>query len=307
MTALKRVWPSIRRFLKKAVAVTWRALVKYDETDGEQRAASFAYYAFFALFPLIILLITVVGNFLNDEALAAEKIIEQVRGYIPVEAGESNNVIRTINEVLKVPGRRSAGFIAFGIIAWSALRFFQGLVHGVNRAWGTKEYSWWRLPIKNLLMVAILASALFIGTMAPAVVNYLEYFYWKKSWQLGLDFWFAGSFFQFCRFLVPPLVLFYGFSMFYKYAPRRRTTFREVWTAALFVTLGLNLLQWLFVLYTKNVANFNAVYGTFGSVVALLLWIYLSGSIIILGGCLSAAQYEINMQLTDQAESNYAD
>jgi Ca2+-transporting ATPase len=60
------------------------------------------------------------------------------------------------------------------------------------------------------------------------------------------------------------------------------------------------------VLYTKNIGQFNAVYGTFGSVVALLLWIYLSGSIIILGGCLSASKYEIEMSLTDQATSNHA-
>jgi len=65
-------------------------------------------------------------------------------------------------------------------------------------------------------------------------------------------------------------------------------------------------LQRLFVLYTKNIGNFNALYGTFGSVIALLLWIYLSGSIIILGGCISAAKYEIEMSLSDQATSNHA-
>jgi len=305
MTVLSRLRPWLLRALRTAGAIGWRALVKYDETDGEQRAASFAYYAFFALFPLIILMITIGTTFLGDEDLASKKIIDQVGRYIPVEANESNNVIRTINVVLK--SRKSAGIIALAILAWSAMRFFQGLVHGVNRAWGTKEYSWWRLPIKNLLMVAILASALLIGIIAPPLLDYTEYLYWKNSSQLGLDFSLARSLFGFCRLLVPPLVLFYGFSMFYKYAPRRRTTFREIWGAALFVTLGLNILQWCFVLYTKNVTNFNALYGTFGGVVALLMWIYLSGSIIILGGCLAAAQYEIRMQLTDQAESNRAD
>ena len=72
--------------------------------------------------------------------------------------------------------------------------------------------------------------------------------------------------------------------------------------AALFVTIGLDLLQRAFVLYTRNIANFNALYGTFGSVIALLMWIYLSGALIILGGCLAAAQYEIRMSLTDQSE-----
>ena len=93
-------------------------------------------------------------------------------------------------------------------------------------------------------------------------------------------------------------------SMFYKFAPRRRTQFKEVWSAALFVTVAQGVLQHFFILYTRNIGHFNAVYGTLGSVIALLLWIYLSGSTIILGGCLSAAKYEIEMSLTDQAESN---
>ena len=95
-------------------------------------------------------------------------------------------------------------------------------------------------------------------------------------------------------------------TLFFKFAPRRRTLFREVWSAALFVTIVLEILQRLFILYTKNIGNFNALYGTFGSVIALLLWIYLSGAIIILGGCISAARYEIDMSLADQSPSGVA-
>jgi Ca2+-transporting ATPase len=98
--------------------------------------------------------------------------------------------------------------------------------------------------------------------------------------------------FEAVRFLLPSAVLFYGFSMFYKLAPRRKTSLGEVWVAALGVTLLLQLLQNLFVLYAKNVAHFNAIYGAFGGVIAVLMWIYLSGSVIILGGCFSAAQAE---------------
>ena len=82
--------------------------------------------------------------------------------------------------------------------------------------------------------------------------------------------------------------------------------FREVWFAALFVTFGVNVLQWLFTIYTRNFTNFNALYGTFGAVVALLLWIYLIGTVIIFGACLSAAEYEVKMSLADQSESNWA-
>ena len=47
-------------------------------------------------------------------------------------------------------------------------------------------------------------------------------------------------------------------------------------------------------------------YSRIDSIVALLMWIYLSGSLIILGGCLCAARYEIKMSLTDQSERNRA-
>ncbi|MDR3403176.1 MAG: YihY/virulence factor BrkB family protein [Chthoniobacter sp.] len=300
---LRNAGPHFRLWLVKRCRIFWRAIIKYDETDGEQRAASFAYYAFFAMFPLIVLLITLGTNFFGNKTEATAKIMTYVSDYLPLEAQDSSAIIGTIDGV--VQSRKSAGLIALGVLSWSALKFFQALVHGVNRAWGTKQYQWWRMPIKNLSMTAILASALLLGTIIPTIFNYVEYLYWKHSWEFHLDFYFMTSLFKYVlRPLVPPLVLFYGFVMFYKFAPRRRTSLREVWTAALFVTLCFGILQRIFLLYTQNVGNFNKLYGTFGAVVALLLWIYLSGSIIILGGCLCAAKYEIEMSLTDQAESN---
>ncbi len=298
-----RAVPATGRFLKHAGSVVWRALIKYDETDGEQRAASFAYYAFFALFPLLVLLITVFTNFLGDQDVATARITAAAADYLP-DKEFSKQIVRTIQGVVK--SRGSASVIAFLILAWSALRFFQALVRGVNRAWGTKEYSWWRLPIKNLLMTAILASAMLLGILVPAIVNQVEELYWRHSWEVGLDFVWVKDLFAAMRYFIAPLILFYGFAMFFKFAPQRKTMFREIWVGALFVTVGLDLLKQGFLLYTQNIGNFNALYGTLGSIVALLMWIYLSGSLIILGGCLSAAQYEIHMHITDQSESHRA-
>lgn len=302
MTVLQRAWPPIRRWFRHSGAVVWRACVKYNETDGEQRAASFAYYAFFALFPLVVLIITVSAMFVSDQTVATQAITAQVKERLP-DPEMADRVIWTVLGVVK--SRTKASLIAFAILAWSAVRFFQALVHGVNKAWGTKDYSWWRLPIKNFAMVGILASALLLGSVAPVVLNNVIYFYWQHSWEFGLDFLFMNQIFNALRFLLPPLVLFYGFMMFFKFAPRRKTAFREVWLAALVVTLGMDALQRLFALYTHSITNFNVLYGTFGSVVALLMWIYLTGTLIIFGGCLAAAQYEIRMSLSDQSERSY--
>ncbi len=304
MNVPHRAIAAFQKALRTGWAIVWRAGRKYEETDAEQRAASFAYYAFFALFPLIVLLISVATTFLGSKERATREITGYVSQYLPIEAAESDRIVATIDGVVR--SRQSAGLIAFGVLAWTAIRFFHALVRGVNRAWGTREYVWWRLPIKNLAMTAILASALLFGILAPLVVRQIEAFYWTHSWEVGLDFWFASNVFNVIRFLVPPLVLFYGFLMLYKFAPRRRTLFREVWFAALFVTFGVDVLQRLFTIYTRNITNFNALYGTFGAVVALLFWIYLIGSIIIFGACLSAAEYEVRMSLSDQSESVWA-
>jgi Ca2+-transporting ATPase len=91
-------------------------------------------------------------------------------------------------------------------------------------------------------------------------------------------------------FVVPLLVLFLGLTLFYRLAPRRRTRFAEVWVAAACATVLLRTTESLFVVYLEHFAPLNAVYGVFGGIMALLLWIYLSGCGFIFGACLCAAQ-----------------
>jgi YihY family inner membrane protein len=94
------------------------------------------------------------------------------------------------------------------------------------------------------------------------------------------------------RFFIPLVMVFAGLSLFYRLAPRRPTRLSEVWAAALCTTALLLLAENLFVLYLKDFATLNVVYGAFGGIMALLLWIYLSASIFIFGACLCAAQAE---------------
>ena len=71
-----------------------------------------------------------------------------------------------------------------------------------------------------------------------------------------------------------------------------RVRVAEVWGAALCATALLQGAEGLFVIYLKDFATLNAVYGAFGGIMALLLWIYLSGCIFIFGACLCAAWAE---------------
>jgi len=198
-----------------------------------------------------------------------------------------------VGDTIRLVIRSRGGISSFAVLGliWSSLRFFQSLARGVNRAWGTHDYTWWRLPIQNAMMIGLLVSALLVGVVAPAALkavdlylSSLEFSVWVRALTVV---------FHFARLILPSGVLFYGFSMFYKLAPKRKTQFSEVWLGALVVTVLLQLLQMLFVLYVKYIAHLNTVYGAFGSVIAVLMWVYLTGSVIILGACFCAAQADV--------------
>ncbi|HWL54412.1 MAG TPA: YihY/virulence factor BrkB family protein [Chthoniobacteraceae bacterium] len=277
-----------RRWLFHCWKILKRTVMKYIETDGELRAASFAYYAFFALFPLMLLFVSI-GSWVvsGSEEEVTTTILSVVDQYIPVSDDGENVIALTIQGVVK--SRGAAGVVALLALTWSALRFFQALVQGINHAWGMEAYSWWRLPLANMAMMGITASTLFLGVLAPVVLKAIER-YWQHFGVYGYE---VLSFsLSMVRLVMPSIILFYGLLMFYKYAPRRKTKFSEVVWAAVVVTIGLQLLSKGFVIYADNFGRFNRLYGTLSSVVAVMMWIYLSGSVLIFGSCLSAAQAE---------------
>ena len=115
----------------------------------------------------------VVGTFfVPDRLQAAHQVVQQVEAYVPLQAKDKAVLVETIDHAIQNGWR--AGIFGILALVWSALRFFQALVIGVNRAWGFKDYNWWKLPLKNLFMIGILISALVLGLLAPLIVNRSE-------------------------------------------------------------------------------------------------------------------------------------
>ena len=274
-------------------ATVWKwlkvAVDNFLTIDGTTWSASFAYYAFFALFPLLLVFVTI-GTDVATRVYGKDKAqqqayawtVDKVEAYMPLSKADQVTIHSTIEQAIKARG--SIGGIALVGLLWSSLGFFQALVSAINKAWGNKPLNWWKLPLKNLTMLAILASMLLLGVVAPAILKTVLAY-------IAVDTVISETLYGLAVLLVPLGALFLGFLLFYKLAPRRRTqvTFSLVWIPALLVTAVIQVLQQLFVFYTTHITNFNAVYGTFGGVIALMLWTYLSGMVIIFGGCLCAA------------------
>ena len=91
------------------------------------------------------------------------------------------------------------------------------------------------------------------------------------------------------RYIGGTLVLFYCFAVLFMLAPRHRIRFVQIWIPALLVAVLLQVGQACFVNIVPKLVNYSAIYGAMGSMMFLLLWVYVAGVIIIAGGCLCAA------------------
>jgi YihY family inner membrane protein len=274
----RHAWPKPRRLW----AILCLAVKKFFRIDGAHWAGAFAFNAFFSLFPLMVLLVTIASCFV-DRDRAGKEVIAYMESYVPISGEMQRHIFDTIAGVIKA--REQAGALAFLILVWAALQCFTTLICATNRAWGTAVYNWWRLPLKSLVLLGTTAGAVLLGMAVPVLMRMAQGWLFPvldfRSWVYALG-----------GFVIPLLVVFIGLSLFYRLAPRRPTRFAEVWAAALCTTVLLRACESLFVIYLKDFARLNAVYGAFGGIMALLLWIYLSGCVFIFGACLCAGQAE---------------
>jgi YihY family inner membrane protein len=292
----QHAWRSIRESsgAKKAI----KAFHLFGQIEAEQRAASFAYYALFSLFPLVALMLTAGSLF-----FPADEVISLIEHVAPLGAAQQELIWQTVATLEKARG--SVSLVSLGILLWASMRFFQALVRGVNRAWHTTPLPWWQMPLKNLVMLAVLGAAMLLGLLLPAVVqgllaslvwmeNYIRIYF--PDWQPGhLIPWM-----ELARLGIAGVVLFGSFGILYMLAPRRRIRLREVWVPAAGVSILLILCQSLFVNFLPHVLNYNRIYGAVGGLMFLLMWIYISGMIILAGACACVA---MNEELLDSEQS----
>lgn len=279
----------VNQKIRGVLAIFRLAAKKFFLIDGTQWAGAFAFNAFFSLFPLMILLVTIASTF-TDRGSAATGVIAYIEGYVPISGEMQGHVFDTIADVMKT--REQVGIGAFFILVWVTIQCFTTLIYATNHAWRTEAKNWWRLSLKSLLLLGITAGAVLLGMVLPILAKMAE----DSLFQVNS---FSSWIHALWGILIPFLIVFFSLSLFYKLAPHRLTRFFEVWVAALCATVLLQMAGSLFVIYLEYFSTLNAVYGAFGGIMALLLWIYLSGCIFIFGACLCSAQAEVRSSSTE--------
>ena len=289
---------NMKTFLRNGWNRTRDSVLIFIEIEGEQRAASFAYYALFSLVPLFALFLV-----LGSVVVKPEVVIMTAENFFPMELAQQKLVWHMAESLHK--SRNGVSLLSLLILTWCSIRFFQVLVQGVNRAWHRVDIPWWKLPLKNLLMMGVLASALGIGLFAPVVLQaagklLLALEALVQDQVPTIKFHMITLILTAGRYLVAGGLTFYALSALYVLAPGRKIFFKQIWGAALMVTLALQVGQGLFGNYVAKIVNYNAIYGPFGALMLALMWVYIAGGLILLGACFCAAaeQGELDEEIT---------
>lgn len=238
------------------------------------RAAELAYYFLLALFPLLIFLLSLI-SFIPD---AQETIFMWLARLMPKSA------VGLIDEwVRDVFDARSGGLLSFGMIfsLWAASNGMAALIAALNSAYEVKEARpFWKARLVALGLTVALSLLVFGGAFAIAYGDRLAAWI-SGAFRLGADLeiiWTAAA------YLVGLFMIVTGLALIYCFAPNARQRWRWLTHGSVFAAVAFIAVSYLFSLYLRFAPSYSVTYGSIGAVIVLMLWLYLMGLIVLIGG-----------------------
>lgn len=264
--------------------LTWKNLgqrtwSEMQEDDVFGRAAQLAYYFLLALFPLLLFLTSLIGLVMGSGTGLRHSLFNHLSQVLPGDAFKL--VDTTMSEVSAASG---GGKIAFGILAalWAASNGMGAITQALNVAYDVKETRpWWKQRLTavglTVALSALIISALVLVLYGERIGEQIA-----GSYGLGEAFTIAWKIAQW------PIVLAFmllAFALIYYLAPDVHDQ-KWTWiTPGAVIGVGLWLLvSFGFRLYLSFFNSYSKTYGTLGAVIVLMLWLYLTGAAILIGG-----------------------
>jgi membrane protein len=251
------------------------ARLQRDRATGV--AAELAYSFLFAVFPFLIFAVTVLAY--TD--IKSEDVLALTARHVP------GPLLETIEEAIRdVLDRPKRGLLSVGMLVAlvAASRAANQAVYAINQAYETSpERPFLEARLLALGVTVLLVLVVGVSFLLPVLGWVLERF----SSFLGLSSAFL-AFWKVTRWVLSLAVNAGGLLVIYYLAPNLRLRFREAIPGALLASLGWQAVSFGFSLYLSRFANYSAIYGSLGGVIALMVWFYLIGLLLILGAELNA-------------------
>ncbi|MBV8370986.1 MAG: YihY/virulence factor BrkB family protein [Candidatus Eremiobacteraeota bacterium] len=260
---------------------------RFNADKVPRLAAALSYTTIFALAPVFLIVIAVAGEVLgltnggHGHHLVEDQMLEAIKRSAGQEAADSVKQM-----VTAAYGHRKQGGIA-QVVGWitlllGAAGLFAALQDALNTVWHVeppKKPLWTAIRdrIASIGMLLAIGFLLLVTTAINAAIAYVSTYVAH-----ALPFPGAGFVFALVNWLVTLAIVTLMFGLMYKYLPDAKIEWRDVWTGAL-VTAVLFVVGQALIAFYLGRAGVASAYGAAGSLLVLLLWVYYSSMILLIG------------------------
>ena len=270
---------------------------------GAQRlpglASEMAYNAMLSLFPAILALLTAIGLF-QPLKITFEALAGQLSEVTPTDALW---LIQSFANAVSAGRDRGLFSLSFGLALWTAsgaLAAAMAALDQIHQIPRSQMRPFWQARVVAVGLtigaILLLLSALCLMFVSDIVVHNLA----QHSGILQLEL------LRLWRLLTFPLVLSImslTFGFIYRYGPSRWHPGQPIMPGAVIAAILWAILSMLFRLYVSHFGNYNQVYGTVGAVIVLMLWLYLSSLVLLIGDQLNVTVGKRMAQVEAAAEA----
>ncbi|MEA3447924.1 MAG: YihY/virulence factor BrkB family protein [Bacteroidota bacterium] len=248
-----------------------------------QRAASVAYNTFLSIFPAIIFLFTLipyvpVENFQESLLNLLENFVPH-NAYLAMEDTIIDIITNQRGSLLSITFVFALFVASNGVLA--LIRAFNSSYHGI------KYRKWWMRRLVSILLVFI---EFILITITIALLSINESLY-DKFFEGAKLLWYV---FLGIRIIIILALFFFSTSFIYYLAPARRGRFRFISPGATLATILMVIASYGFSFFVNNFGQFNKLYGSIGTIIVVLIWIYIMSFAVILG-------FELNASIIERA------
>lgn len=266
--------------LKSAAAYKFgkQLLFHYRQDDLAAMSAQISYYLILAFFPFLFFLI----NLISFTPLPNRLLIANFNALLPRDTAL---LVKTMLE--ETVQAKSETLLVLGMIGslWAASRGMSAIIRGLNHSYGVKES-------RNFLKLNLIALLSTIGLMLMIVFSFFLIVLGRVIGSTVFGYLGAKSLFYsiwgVLRYGITFALLLLTFYLIYRYLPNRKMNGGHILAGAVFATFGWVGASLLFSFYVNNFGSYATIYGSLGGLFALIIWLYLSTLIFLLGGVINA-------------------
>jgi membrane protein len=272
-----RRFPRLAPFIAPFAAYIKRWVLFFRDVTNEfltdncpHLAASISFYVLLSLFPLTLALISVLGFISHSPEIQAH-VINGIGNFLPVSRDFITKSIESVVSTRAITGVIAViGLIIGGNAVFTAVR------KSLNAAWGIRQPR--PFLTERLVEFCMLLGAAILLFLSVAVTSALSIVQQQNITPFGTH---GGIFWNLVTGGITTVVVFVVFLLLYKFVPNKKVRWRDIWLGALLAAIGFEATKSIFVLYMASHAHYNLIYGPIGSLVALMIWVYVSAVIFL--------------------------